>query len=124
MRLVWPFLLLVACNSSPTPNKSGQPGSAPATAPSGSAQRVAIKVTKEGFDPPEVKLHQGRPAVIEMTRVVESDCLDAVRMPWMAEALPLPLHKTVEIPVDTAKAGTFRYSCWMSMVFGRVTVVP
>ena len=58
------------------------------------------------------------------TRVEESDCVNAVRMPWMKKAVDLPLNEPVEIEVDTSKAGTFSYSCWMNMVFGRVIIDP
>ncbi len=93
-----------------------------ATATPDGGQKVAVRVTKDGFEPVEVKLVQGKPAVMEITRTVESECLNAVRMPWLAEPIPLPLNQPVTIPVDTSKAQTFRYSCWMNMVFGRVTI--
>jgi plastocyanin domain-containing protein len=88
------------------------------------AQRAAIKVTKEGFEPVEVKLTAGKPAVLEFTRETESECLNAVRMPWLAEPVPLPMHQTVVIPIETVPARTLRYSCWMNMVFGKVTIAP
>ena len=42
----------------------------------------------------------------------------------MKEAVDLPMHEPVEIAVDTTRAGTFTYSCWMNMVFGRVVIDP
>ena len=100
---------------------------APAPQPSASnqaAQRVVIKAVTGAFEPAEVHLKQGVPAILEFTRVVDSDCVNAVRMPWMKEPVDLPMNKKVDIPVDTSKAGTFTYSCWMSMVFGRVVIDP
>jgi plastocyanin domain-containing protein len=95
-----------------------------ASAPSG-VQHVKIKATMAGFEPAEVHLKQGRPAVLEFTRVDETKCVDAVKMPWLERPTDLPLNQTVEIPVpDTSKAGTFTYACWMNMVFGRVVVDP
>lgn len=102
-------------------SSTSSPATATATQPT---QRVAVTVTAGGYQPSVVHLKQGQPAIIAFTRVVDSECLQAVRMPWMSEALPLPKGETVEVPVDTAVDGTFSYSCWMSMVFGRVVIDP
>ncbi|HHH27736.1 MAG TPA: hypothetical protein ENK57_05240 [Polyangiaceae bacterium] len=89
------------------------------------AQQVSIKATAKGFEPAEVHVEQGRPAVLTFTRVVESSCVDAVKMPWRDEAYDLPLNQAVNVVIpDTSKAGSFSYSCWMDMVHGRVTVDP
>src|SRR5690606_2047709 len=68
-------------------------------------QRVEIKADTSGFQPSTVRLRQGTPAVLAFTRVVDSDCVDAVKMPWMEKPVDLPLHETVEIAVDTSKTG-------------------
>lgn len=103
---------------------TGAPTTALATTDSSGQQRVAIKVTSKGYEPAEVHLVAGKPGVLEFTRVTESECLNAVKMPWMKEAVPLPLNETVKISVDTKEAGTFAYSCWMSMIYGRVVIDP
>jgi len=43
-------------------------------------------------------------------------------MPWMEEAVDLPMNEMVEIPVDTSMTGVFSYSCWMNMVSGEVVI--
>jgi plastocyanin domain-containing protein len=89
------------------------------------AQKVAIKATAKGFEPPEVHVVQGKPAVLTFTRVVESSCVDAVKMPWREEAFDLPLNEPVDIVIpDTSKSGAFAYSCWMNMVHGKVVIDP
>jgi plastocyanin domain-containing protein len=89
------------------------------------AQRIEIKATKHGFEPTEVHLEQGREAILVFTRVDETTCVEAVKMPWADRPTDLPLHQPVEIRVpDTSKAGTFTYACWMNMVYGRVVVDP
>ena len=91
----------------------------------GEPQRVEVKVTSEGFVPEEIRLIRGRPGFLDFKREAESECLNAVRMPWMAEATPLPLHRTVPIQIpDMSREGEFQYSCWMSMVFGKVVIGP
>lgn len=87
------------------------------------AQRVAIEATAKGFEPAEVHVEQGRPAVLVFTRTVESSCVDAVKMPWREQAYDLPLNQPINVVIpDTSKAGEFSYACWMDMVHGRVIV--
>ena len=74
------------------------------------------------FEPTRVRLVQGVPAVLEFTRVADSACMQAVRMPWMEEAVDLPMNEAVEIPVDTSMTGVFSYACWMDMVSGDVVI--
>src|SRR5438105_3916267 len=107
------------CRAKPVPSLENSASSAVAD-----VTKFAVKVTKDGFEPSEVKLTVGKPAALEFTRAVESECLNAVRMPWLTEPVALPLGKPIVIPVDTKTAGSFRYSCWMGMVFGKVTVAP
>jgi peroxiredoxin len=87
-------------------------------------QRIPIIVREEAFEPAEVSLAEGVPAVLEFTRVAESGCTSAVKMPWMEEAVDLPLNEVVEIAVDPSMTEDFSYSCWMDMVHGKVAFVP
>jgi plastocyanin domain-containing protein len=48
--------------------------------------------------------------------------MEAVRMPWMEEAVDLPMNQRVEILVDTSMTGVFTYACGMDMVFGDVII--
>jgi plastocyanin domain-containing protein len=111
-------LALAGCKSEPS---GSEPAAASTTA---GEQRVAIKAVQGGFEPAEVHLTQGMPATLEFTRVVDSECVNAVLMPWLNEAVDLPEGEPVTIAVDTSKAGTFTYSCWMKMVFGKVVIDP
>ena len=85
-------------------------------------QRVVVTAKAGTFEPAKAHLVQGVPAVLEFTRVADSECMKAVRMPWMDDAVDLPLNEKVEIPVDTSMTGVFSYSCWMDMVFGEVVI--
>ena len=87
-------------------------------------QQISIVVREDAFDPAEVHLTAGVPAVLEFRRVTESGCMNAVKLPWMEEAVDLPLNETVEIPVDPSMTGDFSYSCWMDMVHGKVAIAP
>lgn len=118
-----------ASDAAPAPPPEPAPSAAASTNPPGwdpghgEPQRVAIRVTAEGFVPKEVHLQQGRPGFLLFTREVESECLNAVRMPWMAKAAPLPLRETVTIQIpDMSQPGEFSYACWMDMVYGTVVI--
>jgi plastocyanin domain-containing protein len=87
-------------------------------------QRVYIIAKAGRFDPAKVQLVQGLPAVLEFSRIVESNCMQKLKMPWMADAIALPMNQKVEIPVDTSMSGVFTYACGMDMVFGEVTIKP
>ncbi|NQY92240.1 MAG: cupredoxin domain-containing protein [Deltaproteobacteria bacterium] len=115
------IITLTACESTPPANETS---SAPPERVSTAAgtQRVAITAKAGAFEPAVVNLVQGVPAVLEFTRVADSACMNAVRMPWMEEAVALPMNKKVEIPVDTSMTGIFSYSCWMNMVIGDVVI--
>jgi plastocyanin domain-containing protein len=113
--------LALSCKSEEAPSSGTTPSGATASAET-AGQRVAIKADVGKFEPAEVRLKQGVPAILEFTRVADSECVNAVRMPWMSEPVNLPMNQRVEIPVDTSKAGTFTYSCWMNMVHGKVVI--
>ena len=113
MLCVASVITLAACESVP------RAASEAAVAPT---QRVAVMAKAGTFEPAEVHLVQGVPAVLEFTRLVDSECMKAVRMPWMEKAVDLPMNEKVEIPVDTSMTGVFSYSCWMDMVFGEVVI--
>lgn len=121
-------LFLAACNSNTAAAtaSSAKPttGIEQNLATADGKSRIRIRVTKEGYLPSEVKVPQGKPVVLEFLRESESECLNAVRVPWQKEPIPLPLGQPVAVPFDAQKTGTVTYSCWMSMVFGKVTVTP
>ncbi len=127
-QLLLATFFLAACNSNSaaatTPSVSPAIGAGEVVTTADGKTKVVIRVTKEGYVPSEVKVPQGKPVVLEFIRETDSDCLNAVRLPWLKDPVPLPLNQPVSIPFDAAKAGTVRYSCWMSMVFGKLTVTP
>jgi plastocyanin domain-containing protein len=112
-------LFMLSCKSSDhnTPAAS-------ATVDAG-VQRIDIRATENGFEPSEIHFRQGTRAIMAFERVVNRECVNAVRMPWRQEPYPLPLNEKVEIEIpDTSKPGTFTYACWMNMVSGRVFIDP
>jgi plastocyanin domain-containing protein len=117
----WLIISLTGCESVPSVGNASSADSSSVAAVA-RTQRVAISASAGKFEPAVVHLVRGVPAVLEFTRVVESRCMQAVRMPWMEEAVDLPMNEMVEIPVDTSMTGVFSYSCWMNMVSGEVVI--
>ena len=116
----WIITLMAYQGESSADNDSSEATAGVATVASN--QRVAITAKAGTFEPAEVHLVQGVPAVLEFTRLVDGGCMNAVRMPWMEEVVDLPMNEKVEIAVDTSMTGEFSYSCWMNMVFGKVVI--
>jgi len=114
-------IALAACESVPSGSNTSQSATSGTEAAS-TAKRIAITAESGRFEPAEVHLIQGTPAVLEFTRVVDSTCMRALRMPWMEEAVDLPMNETVKISVDTSMTGVFSYACWMGMVSGDVMI--
>jgi plastocyanin domain-containing protein len=112
---------LAACESVPSGSNTSLSATSGAEA-APTTKRIAITAKSGRFEPAEVHLVQGTPAVLEFTRVVDSTCMRALRMPWMEEAVDLPMNEMVEVAVDTSMSGAFTYSCWMNMIFGEVVI--
>lgn len=85
-------------------------------------QRIAIRVTKKGFEPATVKVQAGRPVVLVVTRKVEKTCATEIMIKDHKIQQALPLNKPVEIRFTPQKPGELRYACGMDMLAGKVIV--
>ncbi len=104
---------LSACNREPP--TAEQP--APAT---GSAARVAITVTADGFVPSQTRLKVGQPVTLVVTRKVENTCAKDIVIGDFGVNKPLPQDQPVEITFTPTKPGPIHYSCAMGMVSGEL----
>lgn len=87
----------------------------------GQTQVAKIKVDG-GFQPEVVTLQKDLPAQLEFVRKDPSSCLEEVIFSDWGIKQYLPQDQTVTIPVDTAQAGEFEYSCGMQMFHGKIVV--
>lgn len=98
------------------------------SAPAGAApaanreQRIAITVTKKGFEPASIRLKAGQPVRLVVTRKVERTCATEIVIKGLGINQPLPLNKTVEVRFTPKAAGTLRYACAMDMIAGSLIV--
>src|SRR5690349_6726523 len=103
VKLAFTFLvaLMVSCTA------------AHADAPA-AAKRIAIAVTKKGFEPDNIKVPAGQPIALVFTRTTEQTCTKKVVV-MVDEATKiqrdLPLDQPVEIAVTFPKPGKLSYAC-------------
>lgn len=109
------------CGSSSTPAaKNGATGAAAegVAKVSGGVQTISVKVTS-AYNPSVVRLRAGVPARVTFSRA--SGCTAQVQSADLGFSEDLSAGpKTVKLPA--LKAGTYSFSCGMSMVFGKIVV--
>ena len=88
----------------------------------GGRRTVELSVTKDGFVPPEVKVHKGESLKLVVTRTVERTCATEIVLEGTGIRRELPLGRAVEIEFTPAKSGRIQYACAMGMVGGVLLV--
>jgi len=87
-------------------------------------QVVKTVASASGYEPRTFKIRVGIPVRWEITDQGTSGCTNAVIAPSMFQGrIPLRYGETSTKEFTPLKVGTFRYSCWMGMVTGRIQVV-
>lgn len=84
-------------------------------------QEVTITV-KGGYDPDTVIVQRGRPVRLKFFRDETDSCSDTVVLGDFGISRRLPAFETTEIEFTPERAGTFVYTCGMSMLRGRIVV--
>jgi plastocyanin domain-containing protein len=88
-------------------------------------RRIAIQVTKRGFDPAEVTVPAKTPVTLVFTRKTDATCAKSIVL-TLADGKKieraLPLDTPVEIAATFPKAGTLGYACSMNMTKGTIVV--
>lgn len=85
-------------------------------------QTVKVSVTDAGFVPAEVKVRNGVPVVLLVTRTTDETCAKEIVIPDQHIRKALPLNQTVAISFTPEKRGAFTYACGMEMVSGTLRV--
>ncbi len=94
----------------------------PFAAPSAPAQRIELKVTKDGFVPAEIRVKKGQPVELVVTRTTERTCATQIVIKDAGIARELPLDEPVTVALTPAKTGKLRYACAMDMVAGVLVI--
>lgn len=87
----------------------------------GGTQEVTITV-HGGYDPAEVHLRRGVPARLIFDRQETSGCSEEVVIPDFGVRKFLPAFQKTTVEVRPETAGSFEFTCGMSMLRGKLIV--
>ena len=87
----------------------------------GGAQEVTISV-RGGYDPANVRVRKGIPVRLVFDRRETSSCSEEVVFPDFGIRRFLPAHQKTTIELTPERAGSYEFTCGMSMLRGRLTV--
>jgi plastocyanin domain-containing protein len=96
-------------------------GTAIAETRDGGTQEVTITV-QGGYEPAEVKLKKGIPARLVFDRQETSGCSEEVVIPDFGVRKFLPAFQKTTVELKPETAGSFEFTCGMSMLRGRLVV--
>jgi plastocyanin domain-containing protein len=94
-------------------------GSATASGGAGGVQQVTVAV-RGGYDPATVRVKAGSPVRLLFDRQETSGCSEEVVFPDFGVRKFLPAHQTTAVDITPTRAGTYEFTCGMSMLRGRV----
>jgi plastocyanin domain-containing protein len=83
---------------------------------------IRITVTKNGFEPFEVKATRGKPLTLVVTRTTDQTCATELVLAEAGISQALPLGEPVTITFTPERTGKLRYSCAMNMFQGVIDV--
>ncbi len=83
---------------------------------------IEMKVTKNGFEPANVRVAKGRPVELRITRTTDETCATEIVIPEAHVNVPLPLDRPVTVRFTPPHAGRLKYSCSMGMFGGTIDV--
>lgn len=84
-------------------------------------QQVTITV-QGGYQPAHVKVKQGSPVRLVFDRQETSGCSEEVVFPDFGIRKFLPAHRQTTVEITPERAGSYEFTCGMSMLRGRLTV--
>lgn len=86
------------------------------------AGAVKVTVSKNGFEPSEIKVEKGKPAKIAFTRIDEQNCASEVVFSKLNITKKLPVGETVAVEINSQESGEISFACGMGMLKGKVLV--
>ncbi|HBL25457.1 MAG TPA: copper-transporting ATPase [Acidobacteria bacterium] len=88
---------------------------------SGGLQEVTIRV-HGGYEPAEIRLHKDVPVRLVFDRQETSSCSEEVVLPDFGIRRFLPAFQKTVVELTPGRAGSFEFTCGMSMLRGRLIV--
>ncbi|HYG63830.1 MAG TPA: cupredoxin domain-containing protein [Thermoanaerobaculia bacterium] len=87
----------------------------------GGVQEVTIAV-QGGYSPSEVRVRKGSPVRLVFDRRETSSCSEEIVLPEFGIRKFLPAFQKTVVELTPEKAGSFDFTCGMSMLHGRLIV--
>lgn len=94
-------------------------GAATATASTGGVQDVSVRV-HGGYEPATIRVKAGVPVRLHFDRQETSSCSEEIVFPDFNVRRFLPAFQETVVEVTPPKAGTYEFTCGMSMLHGRL----
>lgn len=120
MRTTTALVLVLGCvHRPPTGHATARPDSP-------QSRRVAIVVTKEGFDPDTIDVHRGETVTLVFTRTVKHTCVKRVLVSLDDDhdvQRDLAMNQPVPITLHFDRPGELIYQCSMGMRGGTIRVM-
>ena len=88
----------------------------------GGAKEIQVTVTDMGFQPKDVTIPKGHPAVLVITRKTDQTCATEALFTETGKRYDLPLNTPVRIDLTGVSPGTLHYACAMNMEKGTVVI--
>ncbi len=107
-----PFTVNVKANEQKAETKT-------ANVPAGA---IKVTVSKNGYEPAEIKLEKGKPAKIAFYRADAENCGGEVVFSKQNITKKLPVGETVLVEFTPEEAGEISFACGMNMMRGKVVV--
>ncbi len=87
------------------------------------ANSVAMTVTDKGFEPQNLRVHEGQPVQLTITRTSDSTCATEIVIDEYGVDTKLPLNEPVKVSFTPKKTGELKYGCAMQKMIGGVISV-
>lgn len=100
---------------------AGRGSAAAAAEGAGGMQEVTIRV-QGGYSPSSVRVRRGAPVRLVFDRQETSGCSEEVVLGDFGIRRFLPAHERTAVEFTPERAGTYEFTCGMSMLRGRVVV--
>ena len=94
---------------------------AAAAVSTGRTQEVTVEV-RGGYSPSTIRVRKGAPVRILFNRQETSGCSEEVVFPDFGIKRFLPAHETTTVEFTPEDAGTYEFTCGMSMLRGKIVV--
>jgi plastocyanin domain-containing protein len=82
------------------------------------ANKVTMSVTEKGFEPADLRVKQGEPVELTITRKTDDTCATEIVIDEYKVKTKLPLNEAVVVNFTPSKSGVLKYGCAMQKMIG------